>query len=442
MAHDSSNNRIYIDTSTTPNKGVCIADLQTVLRSSRNALGGIITTANINKMAKYKPVCLSKKGLLTESDRASVRYGFGAGNIPSLDMRQTYPSNDWSYDIPRGMAYDEWFRIRDFEGYYRLACAPLAIMVGRLVYDGESQILFFGDGYSNSIREDGLYWQPNESLSIMELLHSGSTTYDGQYIAFLLVNKTDSGHAKNLIVTKKTISDFVSGGFSQYILKIYAQGTQTDPPVPILSQQNDGDTIEVIACLMTGNYPTTGEYAVYTPENTPTFLSLVPYSLGFVSGCDRAEAVIGSGAFMMDGTEITGWNVIATDTFMEETDGVLVYRAYSLEIRATLSTVEAESYTGTMNISGMMTFTGNGRYGRTLNDSGDLPPQGVAAKELTSDTSGQDRGLWSSGGVNYIWVPKVNGVVQPANVTLSVDFDYPFRAGHHATDTFNTNIPN
>lgn len=312
-------------------------------------------------------------------------------------------------------------------------------MVGQLVYDGESQILIFGDGYSNAIREDGKRWEPDESLSIMELLHSGGTSYDGNYIAFLLVDKTNTSN-KNLIVTNKTVSNLISNG-SHYIFQLYAQGYGNDPAIPILSQGNSGHTFEVIMCLMTGNFPTTGNYAVYTPD-TQGFLGFTPYSLGFESGCDRTEAVLDTGAFMMDGTTITGWNVIVTDMYSEETEAGQVFRAYSLEIRATFSTMGAEPYSGrTMTISGMMDFFTSGRFGPTLNDSGSLSAQGVAVS-LESKTSGQDKLLWSSGGENYMWIPKVNGSVVRTSLGLSVDFDYPFRVGHHATKQDTFYIPN
>lgn len=444
MANDG--NRIYIGST-----GVEIYDLQRVLGRGTNDLGllcsdqersgsSLVRANKIKPLAKYKPVRHSKIGLLTVEERASTRYGFGSGIIPSLNLTQASPKNDWVYYPPRGMASNEWFRIRDFEGYSQGACTPLAIMVGQLVYDGESQILIFGDGYSNSIREDGKRWEPDQSLSIMELLHSGGSTYDGNYIAFLLIDKTNTSN-KNLIVTNKTISNLVNNEYSHYIFKLYAQGQTGYPAIPILSQGNSGHAIEVIMCMSPGNNPSTGNYAVYTPD-TPGFLGFTPYSLGFESGCDRTEAVLDTGQFMMDGTTITGWSVIATDMAMESTISGQVFRAYSLEIRATFSTMNAGAYLGrTMTISGMMTFNTSGRFGPTLNDSGSLSAQGVAVS-LESKTAGQDKILWSSGGVNYMWIPKVNGSVVRTSLGLSVDFDYPFRAGHHATGTHTAYIPN
>lgn len=445
MANDG--NRIYIGAT-----GVEIADLQQVLGRGVNDLGllcsdqewsgsSLVRANKIRPMAKYKPVRHSKLGILTSTERSSTRYGFGGGLLPTLNLSQNSPQNDWVYYPPRGAANNEWFRIRDFEGYVQDACSPLAITVGQLVYDGESQILIFGDGYSNAIRGDGHTWVADESLSIMELLHSGGTTYEGNYIAFLLIDKTASTHNKNLIVTNKTISNLVNNEYSHYIFKIYAEGNGDDPAVPILSQSNSGHTFQIIMCLMTGNYPTIGNYAVFTPENFPGFLSLVPYSLGFESGCDRTEATLDTGAFKMDGTTITSISVIATDMASEETVSGQVFRAYNIEIRASISTMGAAAYTGTMTISGLMTFGTSGMFGPTASQGISLPPQGVAVT-LESKTAGQNKLLWGSGGVNYMWIPKVNGAVVRTSLQLDVDFSYPFSAGSHATKQDTFYIPN
>ena len=456
MSH--SNGRIYI-TQGNPNIGVSIDDIKAVLGRGENDLGllcsdqkwnaagtALLRAYKIKPMAKYKPVRHQKNGILTVAERASTRYGFGSGLVPTLDLTQTYPQNDWVYLPPRGRANNEWFRIRDFEGYSHGACSPLAIMVGLLVYDGESQILVFGDGMSNSVRSDGGTWVYDESLSLTDLLQSGSSLY-GYYVSFLIIDKTGSDHEKNLLVTDTTVSDLVESGFSHGIFKVFAQGATesgiTYPAVPVLAETRSGHTFEIIMCLMPGNNPSSGDaYAVYTQSNTPGFLGLLPYSLGFESGCDRTEASLESGEFKMDGTQVTGINVIVTDMAIEQTLAGQVFRAYSLEIRATISTVNAAAYTGTKGISGFLSFTTSGMFGPSVNESGSLPPQGIGADKLASKTAGQDKLIWSSGGINYMWIPKVNGSVVRTSLYLSVDFDYPFSSGRHATGSTTVYIPN
>lgn len=89
MAH--SNGLIYIDTSTTPHKGVEIADLQTVLGRSTGDLGLLCSDQEwydnngtptlrpvnrINKWAKYKPIKDTTLGVLTSATRKSKDQGF------------------------------------------------------------------------------------------------------------------------------------------------------------------------------------------------------------------------------------------------------------------------------------------------------------------------------------------------------------------------------
>lgn len=94
MAH--SNGRIYVDTSVTPHIGVSIADIQAVLGLSKNDIGGLITTGNINKWAKYKPEHHpNQKSPLSNSDRAANNFGL---TLPALQRNlETIAANYTSY---------------------------------------------------------------------------------------------------------------------------------------------------------------------------------------------------------------------------------------------------------------------------------------------------------------------------------------------------------
>ena len=463
MAYNANTGIIYIDTNASPNVGVSIYDLQRALGRSENDLGllcsdkkwsgsSLVAAGKINPMAKYKAVRHSALKILSISERASVRYGFGGGLPPTLDLTQNnIPQNNWVYLPPRGMGggsggANEWYRIRDFEGYATGACAPLCVVAGQLVYDEgiESQILLFGNGMSNSVRQDGGTWEADESLSLTELLHSAEDVY-GYYISFLLVDETD--YAKNLLVTRKTMGDFVDSDYAMFVFPVYAQGQEvsgiTYPAVPILSASRAGHTFSIVACLLPGNNPQSGYgYNVFTSETTPRVSTLIPYSLGFSTGCDRAQAELAFGEFKMDGTQVTAINVIVTDMAMEETLSGQVFRAYSLEIRATVSTVGAAAYTGEKAISGSLSFATSGMFGPTAASGTSLSPQGAAMSGLVSRTSGQSRMIWSSGGVNYMWLPKVNGSVVRTSLALSLEFDYPFSSGAHATGSTTVYVPN
>lgn len=142
MAHTST--RIYIDTNTTPNKGVEIADVKAVLALPNNDIGGLITDGAeqgvINKWAKCKPIAYylydpstqtktpypglltdeMRKGPVIEQQDDGVYYGIVV-RVPTVDQQMnTWPllhGTTFTYRPPRGLAYSEMFRLRDFEEY-------------------------------------------------------------------------------------------------------------------------------------------------------------------------------------------------------------------------------------------------------------------------------------------------------------------------------------
>ncbi len=431
-------------------------DLQKALGSSLMSQIRLFTEPWINPMAKYKPFRNAAPVFATDAARntarQNARYGF-ATPIPTLNLTQNIPANNWVYQRPRGGSNNEPFRALDFiktiaetrVGYDRYAGTPLAMMVGQLVYDAQSQILLFAEDKSNAIRQDGRVWVADRSLSLAELLESKSDYY-GYYISFLLIDTSDGNYTKNLIVTNTTVRSFVSASYNYKEFDIYAEQTTESglvhPAVPILSSSRAGHYFTIVACILPGNQPPSGyAYAVYTNTTTPAVATLTPYSLGFTDGCDRISVALDSGEFKMDGTQITSIPVIATDTAIEETVSGQVFRAYALEIRAVVSTANAAAYSGTKGISGTLTFNTSGMFGPTASSAGSLAPQGVHISGLASKTSGQSKIMWSSGGTNYMWLPKVNGSVVRTSLQLSVVFDYPFRTGQEATGQTTVYIP-
>lgn len=139
MAH--SGGKIYVDTSVTPNVGISISDIQTVLGYPRhpvtgdviNDIGGLITYGDINIFAKYKPVRINS---LThpnqnwwKSDNCGLN-AYGEQNYENLVsmIESSDPLNGWQYYRPLGASAQipSWFRILDFDGYNQDADAPVA----------------------------------------------------------------------------------------------------------------------------------------------------------------------------------------------------------------------------------------------------------------------------------------------------------------------------
>ena len=124
----NSGGRIYTD----ENTGVSIGDLQVVLGTARNDLGGIITNAEINENSLHKPV-RSNKPFGTEQDiKVPTKYGWtiikkniGSNTNTFINTIKTYGASFkyWNYEKPRGSSYNEWFRLLDFNGYNHYAVA-------------------------------------------------------------------------------------------------------------------------------------------------------------------------------------------------------------------------------------------------------------------------------------------------------------------------------
>lgn len=132
MAHDN-NGRIYIDTNSTPHKGVEIADLQAVLRLSNNDIGALIhngaTMGRINKWAKYKPIHYPGKFKLDDADfrgRNTDYNDFGLvfglkvpGQISVINP-SAFHATSWDYlGFPNatGLPGTSMYRLLDFDGY-------------------------------------------------------------------------------------------------------------------------------------------------------------------------------------------------------------------------------------------------------------------------------------------------------------------------------------
>jgi len=147
-----ANGIIYIDTSTTPPKGVSIADIQQTLGTGAyNDIGGLIANGNINKWAKYKPVrltILNTDGQLEEDTtnhrmvwKPTADWWKGAGLHPTCGFSvPSYPSIDalietndvWEYLRPRGLNgggqdVHEWHRFKDFIQYNHNAVCPISV---------------------------------------------------------------------------------------------------------------------------------------------------------------------------------------------------------------------------------------------------------------------------------------------------------------------------
>lgn len=115
---------------------VSIRNLQDCFGLGSSDLGTIITTANINMWARFKPVKLATVGLITNAQRASVNHGIVmpepvTGSSLTAGLIQDASANEWAYDKPVGTSASP-FRLADFantisQGYYHAATPPIQI---------------------------------------------------------------------------------------------------------------------------------------------------------------------------------------------------------------------------------------------------------------------------------------------------------------------------
>lgn len=122
-----ANGRIYVDTSTDPDTGVSIYDVQQALMTSRQDLGELCTHKNINRWARYKPERYNSLKPITYQTRKNNNFGLAVpyciewqdhswkqyvmNGIVSDVMNGNY--EPWEYLKPRGGS-QEAYRLTDF----------------------------------------------------------------------------------------------------------------------------------------------------------------------------------------------------------------------------------------------------------------------------------------------------------------------------------------
>lgn len=131
----NSNGRIYVDTTVTPNLGVSVADVQTVLGETSGDVGTLCQSENINPWAKCKPITAANIIRPLDYEHAEQVYNYHCGlsvvysasnfNDFLSKVRSSLTNNDYKYqneyvavkyDRPTGN-FASPFRLSDFNGY-------------------------------------------------------------------------------------------------------------------------------------------------------------------------------------------------------------------------------------------------------------------------------------------------------------------------------------
>ena len=137
MAYDSNNRRLYVDAAN--NRGITIQEVDECLRlNGVYDLGSLCTSAKINKWARCKPIGYPSFNPLTDEQRKGSAEANGKGiyygievkvkdwespldNITLFGNLEKVHDVEFVYHPPQGIAFNEPFRLRDFDGYSHLA---------------------------------------------------------------------------------------------------------------------------------------------------------------------------------------------------------------------------------------------------------------------------------------------------------------------------------
>ena len=307
---------------------VGIGDISRAVGYTSLDLGTLIKNGPlIRPMAKYKPIRHSKQGVLTDAERKAKRFGMTEPTFftPGVSGSTITLPPAWEYLRPRGNTCNngsnEWYRMLDFAngasttdaGYDGRAVQPFAIKVEDFGVRNELIIIdTWVDSYVNQYYNDQTvgYWTANRSLSLNDLIGSGSgtTDYSGYKLTFLVYDVTPGSEALNVIVTKTTIGQLATTGYTYFELRPKGAGVAagyayegTDgyayPVIPILneqSRQNHEFTIAACLCNRGLDPVPTGPDRTGTPAYnviTSNFQSCI--SLGFDPSrlTDRVENI-------------------------------------------------------------------------------------------------------------------------------------------------------
>lgn len=110
-----------------PNSNISTSLVKSTLGAATNDVGSLCIHPNINKWSRWKPVRSSKVTGLIETDLENAQFGF---DFPAaINAGVSILSQNWVYDKPRGLAYNEGYRLGDFRNYNHQAGIPFTISI-------------------------------------------------------------------------------------------------------------------------------------------------------------------------------------------------------------------------------------------------------------------------------------------------------------------------
>ena len=256
------------------NAPISIYDVQRALGTNEQDLGSLCKHANINPMAKYKPVRYSKLSPLTDAEFKSTNYGLVTGSV--FNASDSNPSNTWTYNKPTGGS-SQPYRLTDFDGYDNLACPPFAFEVS-----GELASSVGLSFYINSVAKEvytGMRWTPDTGITFSDLL-----AVDGRYLCVAIHDLDKTGSC--VVILNKNVASI-----GQYVSTIVLYAEQqtisgmTYPAVPLLNDRSrSGHNFRFIVGMRNNNDGQSNSQA-YKVLETSAVSGLT--SLAMIEGIDR-----------------------------------------------------------------------------------------------------------------------------------------------------------
>ena len=377
---------------------VSIRDVQIATGCGDNDLGTLITNANINMWARFKPVRYPSVGLITDAQRASVNHGI---SIPTPETGTSVTSQkvidaaanygNWAYLKPTGGA-SQPFRLADFantisQGYYHAAQPPIQLNYPRggwtFIKGGTSKALVMS--FDLDPNDSAVNLQSYDFMGSLDLRQYKLITYvDGiglfEADDFILDSEGE--------VSGSTIAVMIPSTTGSYSREAY-----------VCMYRTNGNTKEFLPIMANSDY---------TPDNLTIYIKDdAEASGGGIPGADTQE-MFNNVEFSseLNGTYRTAW--VSTDNGTAEwclvSQGSLYVKMTLKNTSGSTSTVQRAHFQLDLNGQGLVSATTMYNSSKSAVTSVQIANNGTATIYLFFDAIFSGLGSdWSTSNKNSSW---------------------------------------
>ena len=379
---------------------VSIRDVQIATGCGDNDLGTLITNANINMWARFKPVRYPSVGLITDSQRASVNHGISIptpvtyGSVRAQEVMDAAANyGDWAYLKPTGGA-SQPFRLADFantisQGYYHAAQPPIQLNYPRggwtFIKGGTSKALVMSFDLDPS--DPAVNLQSYDFIGSLDLRQYKLITYvDGiglfESDDFILNSNGEVSDAGS------TIAVMIPSTTGSYSREAY-----------VCMYRTNGNTKEFLPIMANSDY---------TPDNLTIYIKDdAEASGGGIPGADTQE-MFNNVEFSseLNGTYRTAW--VSTDNGTAEwclvSQGSLYVKMTLKNTSGSTSTVQRSHFQLDLNGQGLVSATTMYNSSKSAVTSVQIANNGTATIYLFFDAIFSGLGSdWSTSNKNSSW---------------------------------------